>query len=185
MHDLLRAARALHRATPEQIIAFDRALDFVKKMEGGLGQLAGDPGGLTNWGISSRAYPRLNIHALTWPQARTLYFADYWLRASCDYYPHPLAVAVLDYAVHSGWPQAVRTLQRELRVKPDAQVGPKTKARLRAVLRRRSSQDLATAVVVRRSAFLAGRFKRGVFPLAWLRNYMRRLVLIEREIHRA
>ena len=183
MHDLLRAARALHRAAPEQIIAFDRALGFVKEIEGGLGQLQNDQGGLTSWGISSRAYPRINIRALTWSQARTLYFADYWLRASCDYYPRPLAVAMLDYAVHSGWPQAVRTLQRELKVKPDAQVGPKTKARLRAALRLRGPQDVATAVVVRRSAFLAGRFKRGTFPLAWLRNFMRRLVLIEREIH--
>jgi len=183
MHDLLRAGKAINAASPVQIAAFDQALDFVKEIEGGLGQMEGDPGGLTHWGISSRAYPALDIAALTWAEARTLYFADYWLKASCDYYPRPLALAVFDFAVHSGWAQAVKTLQRELGVTPDGWVGPKTKARLRAALRRQEPEDLATAVVVRRSAFLAGRFQRGTFPLDWLRNYMRRLVLIEREIH--
>ena len=102
MRDLLRAAQALHRASSEQIAAFDLALAFVKRAEGGLGKLKGDRGGLTNFGISSRAYPRLNVRRLTWPQARTLYFADYWLKASCDAYPYPLAVAVLDEAVFEG-----------------------------------------------------------------------------------
>jgi lysozyme family protein len=186
VNDLERAAAILRQhGSPQRLRKFDQALAFVREREGGLANIPGDRGGLTKFGISSRSYPRLNIRALTWDQARTIYFADFWLKASCHLYPYPLAVAVFGYAVHSGVSQAVRTLQREIRTKPDGKVGDKTRAALAAALRARGSVNVATGVMLRRVDFLAARFKRGVFPLAWLRNYWRRIVLLEHELHRS
>ncbi|WP_425526518.1 glycosyl hydrolase 108 family protein [Xanthomonas oryzae] len=46
--------------------------------EGGYVNDPRDPGGETQWGISKRAYPELNIRALTRDQAIEIYRRDYW-----------------------------------------------------------------------------------------------------------
>jgi hypothetical protein len=44
---------------------FQRCIDLILAEEGGLANHRRDPGGLTNYGISQRAYPDLNLAALT------------------------------------------------------------------------------------------------------------------------
>ncbi|MBI5343968.1 MAG: hypothetical protein HZB83_01285, partial [Deltaproteobacteria bacterium] len=44
---------------------FERAIAFVLRHEGGYANDPRDPGGETNFGISKRAYPMLNIKDLS------------------------------------------------------------------------------------------------------------------------
>ena len=58
--------------------AFDYALDFVLREEGGYTNNPNDPGGETNYGICKRNYPNLDIKGLTRAQAIAIYRRDYW-----------------------------------------------------------------------------------------------------------
>ena len=66
---------------------FETAVDFILSVEAGLVNDPSDPGGLTKFGISQRAYPDVNIRDLTLDGAKTLYRKDYWNRCSCDKLP--------------------------------------------------------------------------------------------------
>jgi len=52
---------------------FDEIIEVVLKHEGGLVDDPDDPGGLTNLGISQRAYPNEDIRGLTVERAKELY----------------------------------------------------------------------------------------------------------------
>jgi len=105
-----------------------RAIEFVLKMEGGetAENDPNDPGGLTKFGISQKAYPALDIKNLTLDQAKDIYRRDYWQACECDGLPTPFAIAVFDTAVNQGVNKAKRLLQIALDVNVDGIIGPKT-----------------------------------------------------------
>lgn len=86
--------------------AFDRAMAFVFAWEDGLSEHPSDPGGLTKYGISKRAYPNLDIANLTKEQARQIFYRDYWLATGCDKVGADLALVLFDSAVNCGAWQA-------------------------------------------------------------------------------
>ncbi len=106
--------------------AFESAVAFVLKAEGGYVNDPADAGGETNYGISKRAYPDLDIKALTEQQAKDIYFEDYWLRCRCDDMPAYIAAAVFDTAVNMGQRTAIKFLQQALGVTVDGIIGPVT-----------------------------------------------------------
>ena len=114
--------------------AFERAFAFVTRsdIEGGYVNDPHDPGGETNFGISKRAYPQLNIAALTSGQAKEIYYRDYWLSAGCETLPDRVAIATFDSAVNQGVGRARRLLQRAVRVRVDGKIGPITRAAIAA-----------------------------------------------------
>ena len=57
---------------------FEAAVNDVLGEEGGYVNNPADPGGETNWGISKRAFPQVDIKALTRDDAKALYRANYW-----------------------------------------------------------------------------------------------------------
>lgn len=81
---------------------FDRSITFVLKQEGGYVNDPRDTGGETNYGISKRAYPGLDIKTLTVVEATEIYRRDYWQRAGCDAMDWPLCLVVFDTAVNMG-----------------------------------------------------------------------------------
>jgi lysozyme family protein len=81
---------------------FTRALDFVLKWEGGYIFDPADPGGETNFGISKKAHPDLNIKGLTREEAEGIYFSDYWGACRCDSIHWPGDLIVFDTAVNLG-----------------------------------------------------------------------------------
>ena len=111
--------------------AFDKAVSFVLDLEGGLSDDPADPGGLTKYGISRKAYPDLDIASLTLRQAKKIYRDDYWRACRCDALPTPVAFAVFDAAVNQGVRTATKTLQKVLRVRQDGAIGPLTLAAAR------------------------------------------------------
>jgi len=111
---------------------FDTAVTAVLSYEGGYVDDPNDPGSETNWGISKRAYPNLDIKHLTRDQAIQIYRRDYWDALGCDRFPPLIAIALFDAAVNQGPSAAVRILQRALGVTGDGVIGPQTLAAARA-----------------------------------------------------
>lgn len=105
---------------------FDRAFEKLIGHEGGLSDNPADPGGLTKYGVSKRAYPAEDIRNLTLERAKQLYRRDYWGPAGCDAIPEAVKFDLFDMAVNSGVRQAIRTLQTAVGVDTDGQLGPAT-----------------------------------------------------------
>jgi lysozyme family protein len=106
---------------------FDEAFEFLMKWEGGYVNDPTDPGGETNFGISKRAYPDVDIRALTKEKAKKIYKRDYWrvVRAH-DLLTYKLCLTLFDFAVNSGTDRAIKALQNALGVKEDGIFGPMT-----------------------------------------------------------
>jgi len=102
------------------------AIGFVLQMEGGYVNDPNDPGGETNFGISKKAYPNVDIKNLTVEEARDIYHRDYWKRCRCDELPRQIAISLFDSAVNQGCRVAVRIMQIALSVGVDGIIGPKT-----------------------------------------------------------
>lgn len=85
-----------------------------------------DPGGETNWGISKRSYPHLNIKSLTRAEAFRIYETDYWAKMHGHHYDIKDALIIVDCAVNQGRHTATVLLQTILGVQVDGVIGPKT-----------------------------------------------------------
>lgn len=143
--------------TPE----FRYAVEEVLRSEGGYVNDPQDPGGETNFGISKRAYPELNIAALTKPDAIAIYYRDYWLKAKCDKLPPALGAAVFDSAVNQGVDRAVKLLQAALGVAVDGVIGPQTIARA-ALIPKTALVDFTTQRILHYASLPTfGRFGKG------------------------
>lgn len=86
---------------------FDRSIKFVLKWEGDYVNDPSDPGGETNFGISKRAFPMLDIKSLTEDEARDIYRTRYWEKAGCDNLDWPMCLVVFDAAVNCGVTRAL------------------------------------------------------------------------------
>lgn len=80
---------------------FALAVGFVLKKEAGYVNDPDDPGGETNFGISKRYHPNLDIKNLTIEEAAKVYFAEYWMKLA-DSLPFPLDVVAMDMSVNPG-----------------------------------------------------------------------------------
>lgn len=113
---------------------FARALPLVLKHEGGFVNLASDPGGATNRGVTLatfRAYVKpggtvADLKAITDEQVATVYYRHYWAAVNAAALPSGIDYAVFDFAVNSGPARAAKYLQAILGVEQDGRVGPKT-----------------------------------------------------------
>lgn len=114
---------------------FERLIGAVLEHEGGLSSVPEDPGGLTKFGISLRAYPHLGadgIRNLTVEQARDIYYRDWWRRLRCpEIHDDRVAQKYLDTSVNVGRSAGTKVLQRALRtvgepVTVDGKIGPQT-----------------------------------------------------------
>lgn len=105
---------------------FPAAVKLILEEEGVLSDRKDDLGGLTKYGISQKAYPHLDIRALTLEQAKGIYLTDYWLECGCDKMPWWAALIVFDCAVNQGTGIAKRLIQQTVRAFQDGVIGPKT-----------------------------------------------------------
>ncbi|AVU02496.1 hypothetical protein EBA05_08590 [Xanthomonas oryzae pv. oryzae] len=145
---------------------FDSLIGRVLSHEGGYVNDPRDPGGETQWGISKRAYPELNIRALTRDQAIEIYRRDYWARVQGDKLPAAVAFQVLDAAVNHGVGTATRWLQRAVGVADDGVIGPSTLAAIVAV----PAADLVLLFNAERLEFYAKLSNFDAFGKGWTRR---------------
>lgn len=110
---------------------FDVAFDRLLGHEGGYVNDPQDPGGETNWGISKRSYPNINIRQLTREGAKAIYLRDFWEPLG-DADP-AIKFQVFDFAVNGGLSAGLRKLQAAVRVADDGYWGPHSAAALAAM----------------------------------------------------
>ncbi len=98
---------------------FQHCIDRILAEEGGQSNHPADPGGLTKFGISQRAYPTRDIAHLTLADAEALYRRDYWQPIQGDQLPPGLDLLMLDCAVNQGVSAAIRLLRAALKLKEE------------------------------------------------------------------
>lgn len=106
--------------------ALKTAMAWIIKTEGGYVNDPNDAGGETNFGISKRQYPELDIRALTVDDALEIYRTDYWRAYHCDEMPDAIALWTFDGLVQHRPKTASRILQRAIGANADGIIGPKT-----------------------------------------------------------
>lgn len=110
-----------------------------------------DPvGGPTNWGISKRSYPDLDIKSLTIEDACRIYERDFINPLRLDRFPIGVAFQLFDFAVNSGPKTAVKQLQQAIGVDDDGVVGQATLEKLNGI----SDSDLVKLVIAERLDFM-------------------------------
>lgn len=105
------------------MINFDQAFDRLIGNEGGYVNNPRDPGGETNWGISKRAYPDVDIASLTRDGAKDIYRRDFYNQAGVSLEP-AMMFQVFDASVNHGIQTSIRLLQRSIGVADDGHWGP-------------------------------------------------------------
>ena len=91
---------------------FEKAVEFVLKHEGGYTFNPKDPGGETNFGISKKAYPNLNIKDLTRDQAKEIYRIDYWNPSRAEVMPGFIKLIHFNTAVNCGMAKANEIMKK-------------------------------------------------------------------------
>lgn len=93
-------------------LSFGMDMTFVFGEEGGYVNDPNDPGGETNYGISKRAYPLVDIKNLTRQAAQEIYHRDYWNPINGDGLDPNLACVAMDAAVNHGVSRALTWLHQ-------------------------------------------------------------------------
>ena len=149
--------------------AFTRAVKEVLRHEGGYVHDPHDPGGETNFGISKRSYPQVDIRALTEQQARDIYRRDFWDALECDAMPEAVALVVFDAAVNQGPHAAIFDLQGAVGVPMDGVLGPVTRAAVSAL----PARDVLPRLVARRAMRYALNAHLTRYGLGWFTRLVR------------
>jgi|TARA_B100001971_G_scaffold39309_1_gene34387 lysozyme family protein len=119
----------------QEMSKFDEIIEGVLKHEGGYVNDPTDLGGETNYGITKRFYPDVDIKNLTKEGAKEIYRKDYWDKNKVDDLPDNLKHFFFDCCVNQGRGTAVKILQSAINGKGgdltvDGGFGPGTKAAL-------------------------------------------------------
>jgi len=121
-----------HESNEEKIMPFYQEITKVIGREGGYVNDPDDPGGETKYGISKKAYPKVDIKNLTMDDAVEIYKDDYWLPAKIERLPDKLQGQYFDMVVNQGIAKSAKILQRacngknKSKIQVDGKVGPKT-----------------------------------------------------------
>jgi hypothetical protein len=86
------------------------AIERVLGREGGFVNDPTDRGGATNFGISSKSYPNIDVSKLTKEQAAGIYKRDYWDAINADTLPEGVREMAFDAAVNQGVPWTKQAL---------------------------------------------------------------------------
>ena len=105
---------------------FEPAIEITLKNEGGLVDNPSDPGGLTNFGLSQRSYPNVNIRNLTAEEAKAIYLRDFWRFGGIT--DQTVANKILDMTTNMGH-AAIKLVQKAVGFsQQDGVYGPVTEA---------------------------------------------------------
>ncbi len=115
------------------LTSFDEIIEITLKHEGGYVNDPKDLGGETNFGITKRFYPDVDIKNLTKEEAKEIYKKDYWDRYKAEKLPEHLRHIHFDMCVNPGSGTAIKILQRACNAKGadiavDGGFGPGTQA---------------------------------------------------------
>jgi lysozyme family protein len=81
---------------------YQKIIGFILQAEGGYVWNKNDPGGETNYGISKRSYPELDIKNLPVQMAIDIYKRDYYSKVVDEHMTFDQAAFMMDTAVNMG-----------------------------------------------------------------------------------
>ena len=148
---------------------FDKAFDRLMGNEGGYSNNPSDPGGETNWGISKRSYPNVDIKNLTSDGAKEIYMRDFW-KPLADA-PFAIKYQAFDFAVNSSIQTAIRKLQAAIGVADDGHWGPLSAA----ALAKMDLNDVIMKYVAQRGRFWASLSTWSTFGKGWMNRLCQQL----------
>ena len=110
------------------------SIELVLKSEGHFVNHPSDPGGMTNLGVTKKAWEayvgrqvdEAEMRGLTPEIVAPFYKARYWNPCKCDELPLGVDYAIFDFAVNAGVSRASKTMQSALGTAADGIVGPAT-----------------------------------------------------------
>ncbi len=125
-----KSKKTLHHL--DKVPAFHNIVPVILAHEGGYVWDKDDPGGETNFGISKRAFPKIDIKKLKMADAVKIYLEYYWKPSKVELLPRELWKTYFDMCVNMGQKKACEVLQRSCNhknkkeIKVDGKLGPKT-----------------------------------------------------------
>jgi lysozyme family protein len=147
---------------------FEFVVEEIIRHEGGLVNHPSDPGGLTKYGISQRAYPNLDIMNLSMDDAKEIYRKDYWEKCRLDEVQGSLRLIIMDGAVNHGINRAIRLLQEVVNLTTDGIMGPMTIKRINSLDAKNVVRDYA----LRRHSFYTSLSTWDSFGKGWSRRLL-------------
>ena len=155
---------------------FQRCLDLVLIHEGGFVDHPKDPGGITNMGVTKKAWEEYVGHDVTREEMRSLTVAEitpfyrkrYWDACKCDDLPVGLDYVVFDIAVNSGTRQAAKFLQSAVGATTDGVIGNGTIACVKRTPI--TTSELIAIICTRRELFYRSLSGFPTFGRGWLRR---------------
>ena len=155
------------------MIDFDTSFARLISNEGGFSDNPADDGNWTGgkqgigeckgtkYGLAANTYGYLDIKNLTLDDAKAIYRRDFWdILGSAD---GAVKFQVFDAAVNHGRPNAIRFLQRAVKVADDGEWGPHSQAALDAMDR----NDILLRFIAYRLKFWASLVKFDQFGRGW------------------
>lgn len=131
-----------------------------------------DKGGETKGGISKRAFPNVDIAALTLDGMVSLYHRYFWKPAYCQDWPASIALYTFDAAVQHGVTNALLMLQEIAGTKADGKVGPATRNAVNSA----DKEYLCARYGLRRARFYARIIKNDTSQTRFIEGWHNRLV---------
>jgi lysozyme family protein len=116
--------------------AYDDALAFVLRWEGGFVNNPHDHGGRTMKGVTQRVYnawrasegrPAADVKGISHTEVAAIYSNNYWKKARCNVLQSHIDLVQFDTAVNMGPTRAMKMLQQAIGVRPDGKFGRKTR----------------------------------------------------------
>lgn len=155
---------------------FAPAMKVVLHHEGGYVNNKSDPGGETNFGISKRKYPSVDIKELTVDQARYIYRRDFWEPGRFEkIYSQVVATKAFDLSVNMGLRWGIRILQKSVKrlgrlVKVDGKLGPKTIKAVNSLGHTELMKEIRVQAALRYANIAVKRPESAVFLRIWMRR---------------
>jgi lysozyme family protein len=159
---------------------FEKAMKFIRVVEGGKFNHPNDPGGFTNMGLTQRDYPKLDLHNLTREQADNIFYKDYWKKSSAAKLPYPMFISYFDSVVNTGVSRANKILQKVVGVKQDGIIGTQT---IKAIEKNGNHLQLALAVADEKQNFYHRLINKNSKFKAFKRGWTRRTEALKKYIN--
>ena len=106
---------------------FEKSVNVLLTLEGGYSDRPDDKGGPTNFGLSQKSYPDINMKTLTRDQAIEIYFNDFWIPMNLFVInDDELVLRLFCFGVNCGIRTAIRILQKLVGVIADGFIGSLT-----------------------------------------------------------
>jgi lysozyme family protein len=167
--------------------AFEAALPFVLRWEGGFVDHPNDPGGRTNKGVTQKVYdawrkrqglPQRDVKMIEHGEVLAIYESGYWIPPRCDLLKRQLDLVQFDTAVNMGVGRAVKFLQQALECPVDGDFGPATKSAVASC----DAGDTIVKYCEIREAFYRNLAQTKPNLAVFLKGWLNRLNALRREV---